>query len=52
VFKESASAEDVLAAMPHPVVGSAADPIALKRRVTPGTWKGQMTSTGWPESRP
>ena len=28
--KESATAGDVRAAMPHPVVGSAADPIALE----------------------
>ena len=28
--KESATADDVRAAMPHPVVGSAADPIALE----------------------
>ena len=28
--KESATADDVHAAMPHPVVGSAADPIALE----------------------
>jgi 7,8-dihydropterin-6-yl-methyl-4-(beta-D-ribofuranosyl)aminobenzene 5'-phosphate synthase len=27
--QESATADDVHAAMPHPVVGSAADPIAL-----------------------
>jgi 7,8-dihydropterin-6-yl-methyl-4-(beta-D-ribofuranosyl)aminobenzene 5'-phosphate synthase len=30
VCKESATADDVRAAMPHPVVGSAADPIALE----------------------
>jgi len=29
VCKESATADDVRAAMPHPVVGSAADPIAV-----------------------
>ena len=28
--QESATADDVRAAMPHPVVGSAADPIALE----------------------
>ena len=28
--KESATADDVYAAVPHPVVGSAADPIALE----------------------
>ena len=28
--KESATADDVRAAMPHPVAGSAADPIALE----------------------
>ena len=28
--KESATADDVRAAMPHPVVGSAPDPIALE----------------------
>jgi 7,8-dihydropterin-6-yl-methyl-4-(beta-D-ribofuranosyl)aminobenzene 5'-phosphate synthase len=30
VCKESATADDVRAAMPHPVAGSAADPIALE----------------------
>jgi len=30
VCRESATADDVRAAMPHPVVGSAADPIALE----------------------
>jgi hypothetical protein len=30
VCKESATADDVRAAMPHPVAGSTADPIALE----------------------
>jgi 7,8-dihydropterin-6-yl-methyl-4-(beta-D-ribofuranosyl)aminobenzene 5'-phosphate synthase len=30
VCRESATADDVSAAMPHPVVGSAVDPIALE----------------------
>jgi hypothetical protein len=51
VCKESATADDVHAAMPHPVVGSAADPIALEPVDDVGT-RYQLTSSlpaRWPD---
>jgi hypothetical protein len=44
VRKEPATADDVRAATPHPVVGSAADPIALEPTIFVGQGPGPKSA--------